>query len=80
VLRLSMGRRADCGDGLIYPMRPSRYCIGLDQDEVPAWHGPLPDGHVGFMWQVVLDGLGFQLEGGYLDPSRDRWMVWAVRI
>jgi hypothetical protein len=28
----------------------------------------------------VLDCVGFQLEGGYLDPSRDRWMVWADRI
>ncbi len=72
-----MGRRADREDDCIYPVHPSRYCIDLGEDERSAQHGTLPGGHVGFMWQVVLDGVGFLLEGGYLDPLRNRWMVWA---
>ena len=81
VFGLSMGRRADRGDAHIYPVHPSRYCIDLgEEDERTAQHGTLPGGHVGFMWQVVLDGVSFLLEGGYWDPVLQRWMVWADQI
>ena len=63
VFGLSMGRRADRGDDHIYPVHPSRYCMDLGEDERSARHGTLPGGHVGFMWQVVLDGVSFLLEG-----------------
>jgi hypothetical protein len=63
VFGLLIGRRADRGDDHIYPVHPSRHCIDLGEDERSARHGTLPGGHVGFMWQVVLDGVSFLLEG-----------------
>lgn len=81
VFGLSMGRRRERGDEHIYPVHPSRYCIDLaEEDERSARHGTVPGGYVGFMWQVILDGVSFRLEGGYKDLVQDRWMVWADQI
>ncbi len=82
VFGVSMGLRADREDDRIYPVHPSRYCINLCEDERSALHCTLPGGHVGFMWQVVLDGVGFLLEAQWRADTWTRCRIagWCGRI